>query len=325
MTDKLDLLAKMMSAFAHRHWDDGYSSARARLSIEGERLTCTVEDETIAGDAGAPLMFLSGAWGLIFAHECDGRFGHRVDGRVNRVWPNGAGRSLVEHGIDEEVRAWAAAWPDVLFSSHLYEGVTTPGYPRRPRVLEDAPSRTKLHAIMKRVAAHARDADPLERLKVTEFIEFGLRREWSMTAEDKMMAAVGAPLMAADDPVPAIRELAILALETCAERCWQQRAYGLYEPICTRLVDEGFNAQAQFVRLAESAYASGEIGEGDRLWATGTAGQDPLRAVKLSSGYDIVGDWSDLHTRILRQAGGAAFARSNGHDPNPARQAKLDK
>lgn len=79
------------------------------------------------------------------------------------------------------------------------------------------------------------------------------------------------------------------------------------------------------MRLAESAYASGSFEEGDRLWATGTAGQDPLRAVKLSSGYDLVGDWSDLHTRILRQAGGTHWGRSNGIDPNPARQARRDK
>ncbi|GGF69172.1 hypothetical protein GCM10007301_31070 [Azorhizobium oxalatiphilum] len=321
-----EALARLMDRFAQQHWNDRFPPEQAELSIEGDVLRCTVSGETMEGHASAPLLFASGAFGLIYAHATGDRFGHRVEGRINRVWPNGAGRSLVEHGLSAEVAALAALWPERLFSSALYDGVPTPGYPRRPRCLEDAPSRTTLSGILKRVAKSAGDADPLERLKVAEFIEHAVRREWSQTAADAMMQAVGAPLLAlAEDAESAIRELALLALETCAFVCWAERAYGLYEPLCRRLIAAGLNADLHYARLAESAYAAGEEGEGDRLWAIATAGQKPTRALHLSQAFDHLGDWSDLHTRILRQAGGSNVAYAAGLDPNEARQAKRAK
>ncbi|MGU3496061.1 hypothetical protein ACLBXM_18625 [Xanthobacteraceae bacterium A53D] len=324
--DRLKALAKLMDSFAKANWNDSYSAARGALSIDGDVLRCTVGHETVEGHAGAPLLFVSGAWALIFAHECDGRFGHMVDGRLNRVWPNAAGGNIAQHGMDDAVKAWAKLWPEVLFSSSLYRDVETPGHPRSPSVMDDAPSSTTLNGILKRVVTQAGDADPLQRLKVAEFIEDAVRREWSYTAEDMIMKTVGKAILAfADDAEPAVRELGLLALETCTEACWQNRAYGLYEPLCRRLIEAGLNAHLQYARLAESAYAGGDLAEGDRLFAIAAAGQNPLRALKLSAAYDHVGDWSDLQTRILRQAGGAQFGYSNGNDPNDARNAKLAK
>ncbi len=320
-------LTRLMNAFAARHWhDDPLTPARATLSIEGDTLRCTVGDDTLVGHATAPLWFVTGAWALIYAHECDGRFGHRIAGRVNRTWPHGVGRSLNDHEIGDEVLALAAHWPGRLFSASLYDGVESEGRPRKPRVLDDAPDRTTLTGILKRAVAGVADPDPVQRLKVAEFIEDALRTEWRSTAEDAMMKAVGPTLAALSrDAEPAIREVAWLALETCAEACWQNRAYGLYEPICQQLIELGSNAHLHYARLAESAYAHGDIDAGDAHWATASAGMSPLRAVKLSAAFDHIGDWTDFHTRILRQAGGAHLAWAAGMDPNPARQAKQAK
>lgn len=323
---RLSELITLLDRFARTHWNDEFHPDRAALTIDGSTLRCTVGDESIEGDARAPLRFVTGAWALIYAHECAGRYGHRIDGKVNRVWPNGAGASPVDHRLDDTVQAFAKLWPGLLFSSSLYRDVGTPGHPGRPRCMDDAPSNTTLTGILKRVVASASDPDPLERLKVAEFVENQLRREWSATAEDAMMKVVGKPLLElARDDEPAVRELALLALDKCAERCWAYRAYGLYENICRLLIDAGVNTHLQYARLAESAYASGDIAQGDRLWGIASAGMDPLRSVKMSSAYDHIGDWSDLHTRILRQAGGAQYAYANGFDPNEARQAKLAK
>ena len=326
MTDRQTLLIDLMDRFGREHWDDSYSPGRASLSTDDDKLFCTVGDEVVEGHASAPLLFLAGAWGLIYAEECQGRFGHRIGGHLNRIWPNRVDTTRVEHAIHKEVKAWAAEWPDLLFSSSLYHDVDTPGHPRHPRCLDDAPGKTSLTGILKRVVKTAGDADPLERLKVAEFIEETVRYHWSTTAEDSMMAVVGAPLIALlNDSEPAIRELAVLALETCAKHCWRNRAYGLYEPICHKLIEQGLNVDLQFIRLAESAYASCNMDEGYRLWAIGFAGQNPLRPVKLSAAYDHIGDLTDLHTRILRQAGGAHVGYLFGNDPNPARNAKLEK
>jgi hypothetical protein len=320
-------LTSLMNALAARHWyDDPLTPARASLRIDGDTLRCTVGGDTLVGHATAPLWFATGAWALIYAHECDGRFGHRIAGRVNRTWPHGVGCSLNDHEIGDEVLAFAAHWPGRLFSASLYPGVDAEGRPRKPRVMDDAPDRTTLTGALKRAATGVGDPDPIQRLKVAELIEDALRNVWRSTAEDAVIKAVG-PVLAAlsRDPEPAIREVAWLALETCAEACWQKRAYGLYEPICHQLIELGSNAHLQYARLAESAYARGDIDGGDAHWATASAGQSPLRAVKLSAAFDHVGDWNDFHTRILRQAGGAHLARAAGMDPNPARQAKQAK
>ncbi|MFV0679486.1 hypothetical protein [Ottowia sp.] len=317
-----------MNQFAHVHWGDDHASERMQLAVADDgQLMCQVGTAQVQGHASAPLLFVTGALAALYAHECEGRFGHRVDGRINRIWPCGIGTnvSLHRHDMDKEVRAWAAAWPGLLFSSSLYQGVNTPGHPYDPRSLEGAPRSTSLTGILKRVVKSAGDADPLERLKVAEFIEVQLR-SWHSTAADRMMAVVGKPLMAlVADPEPAIRELAVLALETCANHCWQTRAYGLYEPLYRVLAEAGFSAHIQYVRLAESAYAAGDLAEGDRLWAVATAGQDLKRPVKIGTAFDAIGDWNDLHTRLLRQAGGAHVAWSRGEDPNPPRHDKLKK
>jgi len=320
-------LISLMNAFAARHWyDDPLTPARATLSIEGDTLRCTVGDDTTVGHATAPLWFVTGAWALIYAHECDGRFGHRIAGRINRTWPHDVGRSVNDHEVGDEVLALAAHWPGRLFSASLYDGVESEGRPRKPQVLDDAPDRTTLTGILKRAVTGAADPDPVQRLKVAEFIEDALRTEWRSTAEDAMMKAVGPALAALSrDTEPAVREVAWLALETCAEACWQNRAYGLYEPICQQLIELGSNAHLQYARLAESAYAHGDIEAGDAHWATASNGMSPLRAVKLSAAFDHVGDWTDFHTRLLRQAGGAHLAWAAGMDPNPARQEKLAK
>lgn len=314
-----------MDAFARAHWNDTYSGKRGQLSIEGDKLVCMVDGERIEGDVTAPLMFVAGAWGLIFAHENDGGYGHRINGRINRIWPNGAQQSLTDHKMTGEVLAWSKLWPGKLFSSELYRGVDTPGHKGHPRSMENAPGRTSLAGIMRRVVKGADDPDPLERLKVAEFVLYNIT-EWSQTAEDLMMGILGPPLMRlAGDAEPAVREVALLALEHCAFRCWVERAYGLYEDICRKLADAGLSAHLQYARLAESAYASGDIAGGDRLWAIGSDGINPLRSVKLSQAYDHIGDWTDLQTRILRQAGGANIGYMLGNDPNPARHAKKAK
>ncbi|QEI08288.1 hypothetical protein FXN63_22480 [Pigmentiphaga aceris] len=320
-------LVHLMNAFAARHWrDDGLTEARATLRVDGDTLSCTVGEDTFVGHATAPLWFVTGAWTLIYAHECAGRFGHRVAGRVNRVWPNGVGRSRVDHDINDAVLALAAHWPGRLFSASLYDSVATTGQPRKPRVMDDAPDRTTLTGALKRAAAGAVDPDPAQRLKVAEFLEHNLRTEWRFTGEDAMMKAVRPALAALiQDGEPATRELAWLALETCAEACWQNRAYGVFEPICQQLIDLGSNAHLHYARLAESAYAQGDIDGGDAHWATAITGQSPHQAIQLSAAFDHIGDWHDLHTRILRQAGGAHLAWAAGLDPNPARQEKKTK
>lgn len=314
-----------MDRFARAHWNDSFSPSRATLSIQGDVLQCALAGERFEGEAAAPLSFLAGAWALIHAHENDGRHGHRIGGRLNRIWPHGVSVSSSEHGLDEQALVWTALWPGTLFSSELYRGAGTPGHPHWPRSLSDAPRRTSLAGIMKRAVATADDADPLERLKVAEFVLYNLS-EWSATAEDLMMDAIGAPLMRLSrDPEPATREVACLALEACAFRCWWQRAYGLYEPLCERLLELGWNAHLQYARLTESAYAAGRIEAGDRLWQTASAGIDPTKAVRLSAAHDHIGDWSDLETRLLRQSGGANVGWMAGNDPNPARQARRAK
>jgi hypothetical protein len=213
-----------------------------------------------------------------------------------------------------------------MFSSQLYRDVKAPGHPRRPKVLDDTPNRTTLTGILKRVVVAAGDADPLERMKVAEFIDNAVRREWSYSAEDAMMTVIGKPLLALSrDSEPATRELALLALETCAEACWRERAYGIYEPLCDVLIEAGLNVHFQHVRLAESAYASGDIARGDELFAIAVEGQNINRALKLGSAYDAMGDWQDMRTLILRQAGGAHRGYSVGNDPNRARQSKKEK
>ncbi|MGU3400887.1 hypothetical protein ACLBWS_14280 [Brucellaceae bacterium D45D] len=129
--------------------------------------------------------------------------------------------------------------------------------------------------ILKWILKTADDPDPLERLKVVEFVLFALK-DWLMTGEDLMMDAVEKPLLAlACDQEPAICELAILALEFCAARCWVERAYGRYKAVCRLLAERGFNAHLQYARLAESAYAAGDIPEGDRLLEIGREGACP--------------------------------------------------
>lgn len=327
MTERqIAALAQLMDRFAREHWDDSFSPERGTLAVDGDTLRLTRNGHTVEGQAGAPLLFVTGAWALIFAEESDGRYGHRIDGHLNRVWPNGVRARIDDHRLGEAIAAFAALWPETIFSSSLYRDVKTPGYPRSPRAREDAPSSTTLTGILKRVAQSADDADPLERMKTAEFIEHAVRQEWSMTAEDAMMKAVGAPLLAlARDSEPATRELALLALETCADRCWYQRAYGLYEPLCELLIEAGLNAHLQYMRLAESAFAHGELEQAEHFWALAINGQNPGRAMKLGAAYDALGDWSDLRTKILRQAGGANWSWSYGGDPNPARMHKLNK
>ncbi len=326
MSNKRTALAGLMDSFARENWNDRFSGERGELAIDGDVLSCTVEGERIQGHPAAPFMFVSGAWALIYAHETGDRYGHRVDGRINRVWPNGTDHSSRFHNMDEKALvAWSRLWPGTVFSSGLYRGVDAPGQPHHPRGVVEGPGNTTLAGIMKHAVKTVADPDPVERMKVAGFILDNLGG-WSSTGEDHMMKIIGAPLMAlSGDAEPATRELALLALDACACRCREERAYGLYEPICARLIEAGLNAHLQYVRLAESAYASGNIEEGDRCWATAEAGQNPLRAMRLSQAYDHIGDWGDLKTRVLRQAGGANVGYMLGNDPNPARHARLEK
>lgn len=188
-TDRLAALERLMDRYAREHWNDSYSPSRGKLSIDGDALCCTINGESMAGDPSAPLMFVSGAWALIYAHETGDGYGHRVDGKINRIWPHGLNAPPTAHGFGDEVLAWAKLWPDKLFSSELYRDVDTPGHPHWPRSLDGAPGKTSLSGVMKRAVTSAGDADPLERLKVAEFVLFNLR-EWSMTAEDLMMGAL---------------------------------------------------------------------------------------------------------------------------------------
>lgn len=323
MNKKLGALAALIDQFGREHWDEGFDASSATLAIDGETLSCVVDGERIEGHPAAPLLFASGAWGLILAHKQSGSYAHRVNGKINRVFPLGDKWQRDRWAMHGVVRDWAKLWPEVLFSSSLYEGVDTPGRPRRPRSEEDAPGRTTLTGILKRILKTADDPDPLERLKVVEFVLFALK-DWLMTGEDLMMDAVEKPLLAlARDQEPAVCELAILALELCAARCWIERAYGRYEAVCRLLAEMGFNAHLQYARLAESAYAAGDIPEGDRLLEIGREGGVPRGGLLLSRRG--IGDWDEMQFRVLRQAGGANNAWSHGQDPNRYRQMKIEK
>lgn len=325
-----DTLARLMDLYGRAHWNEGFDAGRARLSVDGDRLRCDVTcggtESTIEGHATAPWWFVSGAWASIFAAESDGKYGHRVDGRINRVWPNGVDVERHRHGLDDAIGAFAAYWPHALFSTRLYPTIDAPYREIGLQALDGAPSRTSLTGILKRIAPAAAHSDPLQRLRCAEFLFFTLRAEWSSTGADRMAAAIDKPLRRLlEDDEPAIRELALLTADDCAWRYWQARAYGLYEPLCRVLIDAGLNAHWQHARLAESAFASGDIEGGERHWAIAVEGQNPLRAIKLSSAFDHIGDWNDLRTRLYRQAGGAHIAYAQGNDPNSERQSAREK
>lgn len=39
--DPITALSRLMDRFAREHWDDRFSSDRARLSVDGDALTCS--------------------------------------------------------------------------------------------------------------------------------------------------------------------------------------------------------------------------------------------------------------------------------------------
>lgn len=319
-------LTSMMTSFGQEHWHEVFDPAQAQLQIEGDVLRCTVQGETVEGHADAPLMFVSAAWALIFAYQSDGRYGHRVDGRINRVWPNGVDANPANPMLGEQFPAFAAHWPQLCFNRVLYPDLDRPDQKIHLSAIEDAPSRTSLSGILKRAALAAADADPVQRLRCAEFLYKTLRWDWSSTSSDLIMAGIGKALhRLLLDEVPSVREMALILADYVAFMLWCRRAYDHYPALCRSLIDAGLNAHMQHARLAEAAFARGDLDAGEQHWALAVEGQNPLRAQRLSQAYDHIGDWNDLRARIYRQAAEAHLRYAAGSDPDDARQRKLMK
>ncbi|MDO5611294.1 MAG: hypothetical protein Q4G62_11085 [Pseudomonadota bacterium] len=308
-----------MRAFGHAHWQTRYDQASARLEIDGQRLVCRVGSAQVEGDADAPLWFISAAWALIRANQGADDDGHIVAGQINRIWPLGPDRKPNDPQLGDALQAFAAYWPDLYYSRLLYGDLQRADQSTQLALLETAPARTSMLGILKRVLPAAFDAEPLQRLRLAEFLYSTLDWNWGSTGADQLMNIFGKALKALlADPVPAVRETAMIAADLLAEGLWSRRAYDHYPALSRTLAGAGLNAHLHYARLAEAALVAGDWAAADAYWAN-VAGR------QLGSAFSGLGDWGNVWLYIHRKAAEAHLIRAQGGDPDGVRQQQLEK
>lgn len=285
-----------------------------QIDVTSGALQCVVQGERVDGDANAPMLFAAKVWAQ--------QLGCWVDAKPNSMlgmYPN----YRLADALHPALRDWAVHWPQLHFSLELYPSVAQPSDAIALAALADAPRRTSLTGILKRVAPCAGDADSLQRLRVAEFLLTSLPWSWTSTSSDKVMAALGDAITTLlHDANPAVREVALLSADWLAQRLWARQAYAHYPALCQHLLSAGINAHLQHARLAEAAWARGNWQAGEDHWQRSGIDDNATGSYRLSEAFDHIGTGQDLHSRVLLQAASAQLHAFYGTKPEQQKSNK---
>lgn len=228
-----------------------------------------------------------------------------------------AGLALLRAGLDQEGRRCVRRAIDV---TTLLPGVEVPealwSELCEPTAVEAESRRsTTPNALAKRVAPFAESPNEAERWQCADLLHLALHQ---LHYSDRLAfdrAAGPALERLAVDPVAAIRERALLALDYLAWKLWCVAAYPEARPHLDLLIEAGWHSDLQLSRRWEARLALGDdagaAADLDRLRTVGR----PDEVVRLAANFFDHGDWTDVRILGLVRCAEARLAWARGGDP----------
>ena len=325
----LDILAH----YGEARFPDQAPIEAFELDVEGPSVIVSLRAGTVRGRISAPMLLAAEVWGFHVGRLHGSRAmlepAISQNGDVEEILDRTVGRALSRAGL-----AWidAGQRQEGLFC--LARGLGASGLlidgpeSEKQRLealedeifveseLDDVVSRsTTPNALAKRAAPFAEHGDPFVRWSCARTLISGL---WHLSSSNRLTfnRHIGPALqLLAQDPVPAVREDGLRALDYLTWKLWCKAAYAEILPHLEVLIDAEFHTDLQLWRVWEARLAEGDDAGAEAAWQTLGEIGDPGQTVRLAANAFEYGDWTDARIVGLGRVARAHWHRARGSDP----------
>ena len=298
---------------------------------------------TVRGRLSAPLLLAAEVWGFHAGRlhgsramlepaigqngdieELTDREARRAIGRAGLAWIEAGERQEGLFCLRRGLGVTAMSITGTESEQRLLEEIEDEVY--ADTELDEATARsTTPNALAKKAAPFADHEDPYERWSCAKKLHTGL---WHLSSSNRLIFnqhAGPALLKLAQDPLPAVREQGLRALDFLTWKLWCHAAYPEIQPYLAVLIEAELHTDIQAWRLWEACLAEDDEAGAEAALSTLAEVAEQDSTVRLAANFFEHGDWTDARIVGLGRAARAHLEKARGGDPCEDRMRRKKK